>query len=100
MFGCKGYIDFVITLPDGNRWGVELLRDGDRLAEHASRFAPGGRYSTMPMQAYALVDMRTPSARTPSAANIPHLVTVTFDDNYSSATIFSSSMLEIVKLAD
>jgi hypothetical protein len=28
----------------GTGWGVELLRDGDRLAENCRRFEPGGQY--------------------------------------------------------
>lgn len=39
-----GRVDFLITQPG---WGVELLRDGDRLAEHCSRFRRGGSYSTL-----------------------------------------------------
>lgn len=39
--GC-GRIDF--WLPDVG-WGIELLRDGDRLNEHCQRFAVGGKYA-------------------------------------------------------
>jgi len=38
---CEGRIDFRIV---GTGWGVELLRDGDRLAEHCRRFEPDGQY--------------------------------------------------------
>ena len=37
----QGRVDFHIITP---RWGVELLRDGDRLLEHCNRFEPGGTY--------------------------------------------------------
>lgn len=37
----KGRIDFLIT---GTRWGIELLRDGDRLTEHCERFMHNGAY--------------------------------------------------------
>lgn len=36
-----GRIDFRITEPG---WGIELLRDGNRLSEHCNRFLPGGAY--------------------------------------------------------
>jgi hypothetical protein len=34
-------IDFFIQGPG---WGVELLREGDRLPQHIARFEPGGGY--------------------------------------------------------
>ena len=37
----NGRIDFKIVGP---AWGVELLRDGDRLAEHCNRFLEKGTY--------------------------------------------------------
>lgn len=37
-----GRIDFHVTDPG---WGIEHLRDGDRLSEHCRRFAPMGAYS-------------------------------------------------------
>ena len=37
----KGHIDFHIITPG---WGIELLRDGDRLSEHCKRFKPHGTY--------------------------------------------------------
>lgn len=38
-----GRIDFWIVNP---KWGIELLRDGDRLTEHCQRFSDKGTYST------------------------------------------------------
>jgi hypothetical protein len=38
----NGRIDFRITDPC---WGIELLRDGDRLREHCERFIGNGRYT-------------------------------------------------------
>jgi len=37
----NGRIDFRIVGP---AWGIELLRDGDRLAEHCNRFLDKGKY--------------------------------------------------------
>ena len=36
----EGRVDFYILAKE---WGVELLRDGDRLAEHSGRFSQPGR---------------------------------------------------------
>jgi hypothetical protein len=36
-----GRIDFRIVGP---KWGIELLKDGDRLAEHCDRFLDNGTY--------------------------------------------------------
>lgn len=38
---CQGRIDFRITEPC---WGVEILRDGDRLSQHCNRFEKQGLY--------------------------------------------------------
>jgi len=37
----RGRIDFTIVEPG---WGVEILRDGDRLKEHCKQFHEKGRY--------------------------------------------------------
>lgn len=37
----NGKVDFMVLDPG---WGVELLRDGDRIAEHCERFRPNGAY--------------------------------------------------------
>ncbi|KAJ6559176.1 hypothetical protein DFH09DRAFT_1083777 [Mycena vulgaris] len=46
-----GRIDFLVyrrEINDKERsWGIELLRDGDRLQEHAYRFDPTGAYHSM-----------------------------------------------------
>ncbi|RHZ43313.1 uncharacterized protein CDV56_100733 [Aspergillus thermomutatus] len=37
----SGILDFFIP---GTAWGIELLRENDRISEHLTRFAPGGQY--------------------------------------------------------
>lgn len=37
-------VDFLIPQPG---WGVEILRDGDRLRQHCDRFEPGGSYQRL-----------------------------------------------------
>lgn len=55
-----GRIDFFLPRP---KWGVELTREGDRLAQHASRFGSTGAYGEWlqanEMHDYVLIDCRT-----------------------------------------
>ena len=39
-----GAIDFFLPSP---RWGVELVRDGNNIDEHLSRFQTGGQYHSL-----------------------------------------------------
>jgi len=38
---------------------VELLRDGDGLAQHSGRFSQSGSYATLPLDDYIILDCRT-----------------------------------------
>lgn len=49
-------LDFMITPAN---WALELLRDGDDLAEHEARFKPGGDYFDYGWERYAVVDFRS-----------------------------------------
>lgn len=53
----RGTIDFFLAQK---RWGVELLRHGDHLAQHMNRFKPGGAYYHLIesglMEQYIVVD--------------------------------------------
>ena len=59
----KGRVDFYIP---AKKWGVELLRDGDQLAQHAGRFSSlTGSYGTTPsLEDYIILDCRTTQPRT------------------------------------
>jgi hypothetical protein len=52
-----GTIDFLIAQK---KWGLELLRDRNRLADHMKRFEPGGEYFSMiqsgEMEQYIVLD--------------------------------------------
>ena len=53
----EGRIDFYI--PSKN-WGVEILRDGDRLKGHNNRFLPSGSYgANLVISDYIILDCRT-----------------------------------------
>ncbi len=61
-----GRIDFFIP---SKKWGIELTRDGSKLAEHASRFAGDGAYGqwlqTSDMLDYVLLDFRNATPTQP-----------------------------------
>lgn len=52
----KGRVDFYIP---SRPWGVELLRDGDRLNQHHGRFSDSGSYgTTLALEDYIVLDCR------------------------------------------
>jgi hypothetical protein len=57
--GCgtlKGRVDFYIPVKE---WGVELLREGDRLAQHSGRFSCKGTYKKdLSLSDYVILDCR------------------------------------------
>ncbi|PKK56868.1 hypothetical protein RhiirC2_871514 [Rhizophagus irregularis] len=56
VFNSKGFLDFYVN---GNySWGIELLREGDKLQEHANRFLTNGIYSDIPLNQWAVLDFR------------------------------------------
>ncbi len=53
----NGQVDFYIP---SERWGLELLREGNRLAEHSSRFARSGAYGRdLELDDFILLDCHT-----------------------------------------
>lgn len=66
-FGGSGRVDFFVIGPG---WGVELLRDGDRLDQHCSRFkgGDGAYYADIEagiMKDWLILDCRHNHPRTP-----------------------------------
>jgi hypothetical protein len=65
-----GTIDFLIAQK---KWGLELLRDRDRLVEHMDRFEPGGQYFSMiqsgEMEQYIVLDFTVVRPRKPRPGN-------------------------------
>jgi len=56
-----GRVDFFIPVKN---WGIELLRDGDRLAQHSGRFSKGGSYATdLVCSDYIILDFRNTHPR-------------------------------------
>ena len=83
MFGSQGFVDFWISNTTG--WAIELLRNGDRSAQHAERFGNEGIYSGVPMSAFALIDFR--QGQTSKVVVRPGFWYIAFDPDFSRATI-------------
>ena len=68
----SGTIDFLVA---GKKWGLELLRDCDRLVEHMKRFEPGGQYFSMiqsgDMEQYIVLDFTVVRPVKPRPGNTP-----------------------------
>jgi hypothetical protein len=60
----KGRVDFYIPLK---KWGVELLREGDKLAQHCGRFSPetGSYGTTLSLTDHIILDCRTTQPQVP-----------------------------------
>ena len=65
-----GTIDFLV---DRKKWGLELLRDRDRLVGHMKRFEPGGQYFSMiqsgRMELYIVLDFTVTQPTKPRPGN-------------------------------
>jgi len=88
----KGRVDFYIPTK---QWGVELLRDGDRLAQQSGRFSSTGSYATtLPLSDYIILDCRitNPTVAHPGLQKLHHIV---FSDNFHRVRILDNR-LELV----
>lgn len=82
-FGAEGFLDFYV---DGDRcWGFEMLREGNRMAEHARRFENDGRYNAIPLKEWAIIDFRHESKRVSSCRD--HFWYALYTDDYTHVTI-------------
>ncbi|KAK7020654.1 hypothetical protein VNI00_017692 [Paramarasmius palmivorus] len=87
-----GRIDFFI---EEKRWGIELLRDGDRIIEHgdAQRYEPGGKYNgwfqTDMMKDYVILDFRTKNSGVcRTYPGVERLYQIIFEEDYTSFQIY------------
>jgi len=59
----NGRVDFYIPVKE---WGVELVREGDRLAQHSGRFSSKGPYKKdLPLSDYVILDCRQTHPQVP-----------------------------------
>jgi hypothetical protein len=78
IFGSTGFLDFYVN--SGLEWGVELLREGDRMENHAKRFVSGGTYEEIPLKHWAIIDFRHISKKLQKTK--PNFWHVLYDNSY------------------
>jgi len=80
-----GYPDFYIN--NNLCWIVEILREGIDMAEHARRFAPGGKYSVFlkKITAWVLIDFR--SDKKVVRAKHKNMYHFCYNDNFSTFVV-------------
>lgn len=92
-----GSIDFRIVGP---AWGIELLRDGNRLAEHCNRFSDKGAYHQCIkngwIKDWIILDCRHSEPRKYNVGGTK-LWRVVFKNDYSSARVLDCDNQEIIK---
>lgn len=98
LFDAKGSIDFTIHTTDLSLfWGIELLREANRINEHLSRFDKNGRYASLCRQFtdYGVVDFRMLESDADFSfenLTIPEkLFIVFYDESFSKVFIISKS---------
>lgn len=74
----KGYLDFLIN--SFLNWGAELVRNADKLKKHLSRFDVNGKYFSLGLKDYYVIDFRdrTQKIKTDLDMN-SHLIIIEYD---------------------
>lgn len=89
IFDSDGRLDFIVNGKLG--WGVELLRNSDRLGKHVARFETGGIYHGMvkagKVKDWVVLDFCSPSTTPRPEHKHPRVWRIVYDDTYTSATI-------------
>ena len=83
VFNSSGFLDFYVN--GCHSWGIELLREDDKLQEHANRFLTNGRYSKIPLKKWAVLDFRCHSKEVRDPKQ--NFWYVCYSDDYKSFTI-------------
>ncbi|KAI9349718.1 hypothetical protein BDR26DRAFT_852662 [Obelidium mucronatum] len=99
LFGTRGAIDFTVHSHDKKVfWGIELLREGNRLEDHIERFEDGGRYEVMcrKFTDTCVLDIRRePKGRTPpdltDLQSFKNLTIFVYNESFSSGVLYSNS---------
>jgi len=85
----SGEIDFCV---DGDHmWGIELVRCGDKIGEHISRFSPTGKYSGLHATDYIVVDFRR---GTTNICLDSYRATVSFEIDSNGETCFEQAKVK------
>jgi len=85
-------IDFRIAEAN---WGVELLKDGNNLLEHYGRFTAGGKYTTLGLVDWAVIDFRV-SMPCKAHNSMPNLYHVVFDEDFLTGQILNNTLERVL----
>ncbi|KAG8834581.1 hypothetical protein FRC17_008250 [Serendipita sp. 399] len=86
----SGRTDFYIPRK---KWGIELLRDGDRLEQHSGRFSDQSAYAKdFDVSDHIILDFRVRIPKKPHA-NIANLYHVVFRDDFSRVDILDNALV-------
>ncbi|RIB30187.1 hypothetical protein C2G38_2136492 [Gigaspora rosea] len=83
VFGSAGFLDFYVN--GEFCWGIELIREGDRLKEHAELFEKDGEYTEIPLKKWAIIDFRHHTRQVNELKS--NFWYVFYTDNYEQVTI-------------
>lgn len=83
IFGSVGYLDFYVN-GDLN-WGIELLREGDRMKQYAKRFIEDGAYAVIPLKEWVIIDFRHHSKAVQDPQ--PNFLYALYEDDYNIITL-------------
>ena len=83
VFGAVGVLDFYVN---GDLcWGVELLREGNKISKHAQRFGDGGDYENIPLKDWVILDFRRETKVVKQIQ--PKMWHVCYSDDYKTMTV-------------
>lgn len=104
MFDTNGAIDFTIHSNNSNVfWGIELLRESDRLSDHVERFKVDGRYKNLCklFSSSCLIDFRrretkeaNPRENSEALAICDNLFILSYDTDFSNLICYSKEKPE------
>ena len=101
LFGTTGAIDFTVhSLDMSVFWGIELLREGNRLEDHVTRFGDDGRYEKMcrKFTKACVLDIRQqPKGATTDLTDLDkyeNLIIFIYDDTFSAGVLYSKLWVE------
>jgi hypothetical protein len=78
----RGSLDFFIN--GDLQWGIELVRGGSKIQEHRDRFLPTGKYASLGLRQWIVVDFRTWFADTHHDCDLDNVLTVYFTEDLQS----------------
>ncbi|KAL3468252.1 hypothetical protein BJX64DRAFT_247158 [Aspergillus heterothallicus] len=91
-----GTIDFLVAQK---KWGIELLRDRDRLLQHMQRFERNGQYFSMieqaKMEQYIVLDFTNNLPQKSHPEFQSHLYHVVFSENYRKVRVIDADLSEV-----